>query len=297
MLAFCLLAGTEAATAEAAKIAAGTKKTALMLPSNDSIYGPSLEVLVQDIKSFGEAHSMRDGFFAATKVSHFRNFFPEKNRSYCQLNVVSCYALHQAAQALVSGPVLEIGTFCGCSTSCIASGLRHRAKAIDRIPLQHAKVEFTSADLFLESRAEFNSYGFMGHIPLKGGHSSFLDLLDAGGYRPIYERHLKRLGLFEQVDHVVKGDFMKTVPPKPMALVVADVTHSRQHEVAPEVQRNLKKIIERYTTRGSNTLFFFHDLSVEDAEAFVTTHSDVIRHSARIENEYLWSGYHAMQTY
>lgn len=176
------------------------------------------------------------------------NPFRHDGVNFCQVDGGSCRLLYEAANIFAAQGILEIGAFCGCSTSCIAKSLNDHER----------NTTFHSADLFLESVAEFETYfeGLCGGPGTCHPADDVKWVLEHGGFKKFYDEHLQSLGLQSRVSPV-KGDFMKTLVAKPYGMIYLDVTHN-----VDEIHRNLKYIVENFASDG--TVIIMDDVSANE---------------------------------
>ncbi|MFW6353881.1 MAG: class I SAM-dependent methyltransferase [Verrucomicrobiota bacterium] len=133
-----------------------------------------------------------------------------------------------------SGPMLEIGSWVGRSTCCIAAGIRDSGQA----------KELTAVDLGISSREEWRDF-FGRDLANKPNEELYARHIEReGGPMASLRENLESRGL-EQYVKVRKGDFLDLDLGRDFSLIFADVTHSER-----EINRNVPRLVSLLRPRG-----------------------------------------------
>ena len=196
-------------------------------------------------------------------------YIPEFKCELCLTGREFHYLLY-ALGRYASGPVLEEGSFCGCSTSVLAIGMKDGAKAENRAehplitsdaypvgpkstktPNQYREVDGSKYELYVWEKLVFEAKGGT-YDAMK---TTMMPMIDRdGSVLPCLMRTLYDNGLQDFVT-VVAGSSSKTAPDINYRVIFTDATHDMQETKANE------PVWSKHLFNGYPVIIAFHDVA------------------------------------
>ena len=153
----------------------------------------------------------------------------------------------------VDGPILEIGSFVGRSTTCLAAGVRDSA----------TRKQFITTDFHFESAEDFLAHYRRVHGPDASIPALQRHYMQDRGTMFHLQANLASRKLDDYVT-VLRGDFANVLPATKFSLLYCDVTHDPS-EVALNVPR-----LKEFVAEGA--IVVFDDISSPELAASVVQH-------------------------